>query len=383
MKKSRIRALLITAVCLVATALSVLTVQAREEWEKIGYAQVTTNTILHTKANTQTVASYKRVVPKGGLVHVISYSGNDWYKVQYGSRTGFIMGAFLTDEDDEDLSDDIVTKITAVNLTMRSSPMVLTTNQLGVIPAGRTVTILGERKDNWISVSYGGKEGYVKNGFFRTDFKSGKGYSWKYAAQALFIRSAPTVSEATYVATLKPGARVKVIGVSGNWYKVRYKSKIRYVKEGYFTTEILKNKYATEVISTAINFRKARAFDKSNIIRVLKAGTSVQVVKSLSKQWYKIMVGTKTGYIIGGYFLSDRESGENESSSTEKRITTAALRMRSGRGTDYDIITVIPKSTVVTLQAKFGDWYKVKYVTDEETYSGWVSGAYLDEVPST
>ena len=384
MKKNCLRALLFSAFLIAATFMSVFPAYAREQWEKAGYAQVTANTILHSKANTQTVASYKKVVLKYGLVRVISYAGNDWYKVQYGSRTGYIMGAFLTDEDDEDLDDDVVIKKMAVDTTFRSSPSVLTTNRIGIIPAGRSVTILGERPDNWVHVSFGDNEGYIKNGFFQTDHKSGKGYSWKYAAQNLFIRSSPSVTDTNYVATMKAGAKIKVVGVSGNWYKVRYKNKLRYVKEGYFTTEIVKNSYANEEISTRINFRKARNYNQSSVIRILNPGTSVQVIKAISKQWYKIRVGTKTGYIVAGYFVSDREAPDPDPDPdySNKRITTADLRMREGRGTSYPVITVIPQGTIVSLQMKYGDWYKVKYEAEEETYSGWVSGEYLDEIES-
>ena len=81
-----------------------LPVSARDEWEKIGYAQVTTPAALRTKYNNQTASTIVKIVPKGSVIHVTKYMGNNWYKASYGSKSGYISGLFLTGEDDDDLS---------------------------------------------------------------------------------------------------------------------------------------------------------------------------------------------------------------------------------------------------------------------------------------
>ena len=52
--------------------------------------------------------------------------------------------------------------------------------------------------------------------------------------------------------------------------------------------------------------------------------------------------------------------------------------MRSGNGTEYAVVTVIPKGEEVTLKIKKGDWYQVTYDSGSGSYTGWVSGNYLD-----
>ena len=355
-----------------------LPVSARDEWEKIGYAQVTTPAALRTKYNNQTASTIVKIVPKGSVIHVTKYMGNNWYKASYGSKSGYISGLFLTGEDDDDLSDNVVARELAIDTVFRTSAKTLTTNVINVIEGGEEVEVLGERSDNWLYVSYDGDEGYIRSGFFRGDPKTGSGYAWKYASQPLYIRSTPVgTSSSNVVATLKKGKKVKVIGVTeDNWYRVRYKNKTCYVKEGYFTNEA-KYEYVSETIANATYFRSSRSTEKDNVIRVLSPNTVVRVYKSMSKRWYKIKAGTRTGYILGGYFASDRDVSES-GGGTVKGITTAALRMRSGNGTEYAVVTVIPKGEEVTLKIKKGDWYQVTYDSGSGSYTGWVSGNYLD-----
>jgi mannosyl-glycoprotein endo-beta-N-acetylglucosaminidase len=63
--------------------------------------------------------------------------------------------------------------------------------------------------------------------------------------------------------------------------------------------------------------------------------------------------------------------------------TTNNVYMRSGAGTNYKVIIMIPKGKTVTATEKKGNWYKVsyQYVLKGKSYTktGWVSGSYLKE----
>jgi uncharacterized protein YgiM (DUF1202 family) len=99
------------------------------------------------------------------------------------------------------------------------------------------------------------------------------------------------------------------------------------------------------------------------------------VYAETSKNWYKIKSGGKTGYVIGGYFSSDR--AQSNPTEDEIRITTADLRMHTGQGVDYPVVTVIPNGSVVTLLSSKGNWSRVRYYDGSDSYNGWVSGTYL------
>ncbi len=380
MKKRNIRGLLLAVLCLMICLLAAVPAAADEEedWVEIGYAQVTTNTALRTKANTKTCDSLIKIVKKNAVVKVLKKSGV-WYQVTYGTKTGWILGIYLTNEDDDNTDDNVVVRRMAIDTVFRSSAKVTTENELDVIRAGEEVEILGERSDNWVQVIFEDEVGYIPNGYFTSDAKTGSGYAWKYAAQPMYIRSSTKVSNSNVVGTLKKGKKIKIIGVSGNWYKVKYKGATRYIKSGYFTNET-KTAYVSETIATKINFRKSRSTKEDNIIRVLSPGTVVRVYKATSKIWYKIKAGSTTGYILGGYFVSDMEESSGGGSSSVTRITTAALNMRSGKGTSSPKIITIPKGEIVTLKIKSGDWYKVTYMDEnDDKYEGWVYGDYLEE----
>lgn len=53
--------------------------------------------------------------------------------------------------------------------------------------------------------------------------------------------------------------------------------------------------------------------------------------------------------------------------------TTANLNLRSGAGTSYNVLSVLPKDTVVEVTETAGAWSKVKVVTNV----GWVNNTYL------
>lgn len=55
------------------------------------------------------------------------------------------------------------------------------------------------------------------------------------------------------------------------------------------------------------------------------------------------------------------------------------LRLRSGAGTSYRILTVIPDGTTITLKSKTGNWYKTSY----SGKAGYVSASYVKKLSSS
>lgn len=64
---------------------------------------------------------------------------------------------------------------------------------------------------------------------------------------------------------------------------------------------------------------------------------------------------------------------------SEIKITTANLNMRTGPGTGYAVITVIPKGSKVTVNGYTGDWAKVTY----SGKNGYAHSSYLKNESST
>ncbi|MCD8160734.1 MAG: SH3 domain-containing protein, partial [Clostridiales bacterium] len=89
---------------------------------------------------------------------------------------------------------------------------------------------------------------------------------------------------------------------------------------------------------------------------------------------------TWTGYVSASYLTTGSadsdDSGDAAASSTA--TTACSLNLRSGPGTDYDVVTVLPGGAEVTvLDTSNGTWYQVSYTASGCTWTGYVSAAYL------
>lgn len=78
-------------------------------------------------------------------------------------------------------------------------------------------------------------------------------------------------------------------------------------------------------------------------------------------------------------FSPPAEAKTTSESNTVTYQTIAILNMRSGAGTKYKVVKVLPKNAKVTYIKKSGSWYQVKYGSK----TGWVSKNYLKKVTPT
>ena len=120
-----------------------------------------------SKANDNNVIM---IIPKGAVVKIKSRENNNWYRVKYKKKKGYIKGGHFTDDQSRMGIGRVnpYNKVTRVSLNMRSTPNSANRSNIMVaIPAGRTVTVIGREADNWLQVRYDGMTGYVKNGYFR------------------------------------------------------------------------------------------------------------------------------------------------------------------------------------------------------------------------
>lgn len=179
-----------------------------------------------TKAslNMRTGASvkYKRIltIPKGKNVTYVGKRGS-WYKVKYGSKTGYVSSKYLT-------------KVSSVKKTSTASTSKKTTS--------------------------------VKK---TTDVKSS---SVKYVTTAdLNMRTGASVKYKRIV-TIPRGKTVEYVGKSGTWYKVKYGSKVGYVSSKYLKTSgsTTTKKVASKVVNYPAPSTNTPGFYKGGILVVNK-----------------------------------------------------------------------------------------------------------------
>ena len=190
------------------------------------------------------------------------------------------------------------------------------------------------------------------------------------------------------------------------WYKIKFDGKAGWVRSDCIS---VKKPKQTETETTYSNKKGTITSDSGVNVRS-GAGTSYDIVMSLAKStvvdvksskkasdgytWYKISFEGKTGWVRGDLMSINKDSsssGSSGSSETKKKTetktytdtvgtvkVTGGANMRSGAGTNYDIVEALAEGTEVTVlkSKKATDgytWYKVKY----NGKKGWIRGTLL------
>ena len=218
--------------------------------------QTKDNLNMRTGASTK----YKRIttIPKGKKVTYLGKSGS-WYKVQYGSKKGYVSSSYLKGVSASKPAPKAkpapkpAPKAPAVstggsyktkdNLNMRTGASTKY-KRITTIPKGKTVSYVG-KKGSWYKVKFGSKTGYVSSAYL-TKVSTAKPApkpapkkevvtSTSYKTKSdLNMRTGASVNNKK-VTVIPKGKSVKYISKKGSWYKVQYGSKSGYVSSKYLT----------------------------------------------------------------------------------------------------------------------------------------------------
>ena len=195
-----------------------------------------------------------------------------------------------------------------------------------------------------------------------------------YVTEGLNLRSA--ASSSSSVLAVMPAGSTPVwfpeYGISSTGYaRVRYGS-----ITGYAFADYMLLYPAFGYTTTAVNLRSG-AGTNFGILLVIPSGGSVTVLSGpTSNGWFNVQYGTVAGYIIGTY-LSFQDNNVSFYPG-ETPVTTTSLRLRTGAGTGYGTIAILPTGTTVTIIsgpifANTYGWYRVS----SPYGTGWVAGDYL------
>jgi mannosyl-glycoprotein endo-beta-N-acetylglucosaminidase len=128
--------------------------------------------------------------------------------------------------------------------------------------------------------------------------------------------------------------------------------------------------------TAALNLRSGAGTNFS-VVTVMPAGATVTVILGpVSNGWYQVEYGLQSGYALGTYLAFQDNNVSFVPGETPR--TTTALRLRTGAGTGYATIAVLPTNTQVTIIsgpifANTYGWYRVSSAYG----TGWVAGDYL------
>ncbi len=128
------------------------------------------------------------------------------------------------------------------------------------------------------------------------------------------------------------------------------------------------------VVNTRLlNLRSAPSVS-ADIVGKLREGTIVEIVRQIDEDWVEIRTVGGEGYVALDFLtLQDTDPETPEDSGVERvEVTTSSLRVRSGPGSQYNIIGKVEQGTVLELLATQGDWMKVRFGGQE----GYIASQY-------
>ena len=167
-------------------------------------------------------------IDAGESMTVLSEKGN-WYKVQSGKKTGYVNKLYV--------SEKRIAFSNTENLNLRKKPST-DSKVIDQFYQGDSMIVL-EKKGNWYKVQYGEKTGYVKKKYI--DFQC----NVYIDGDKVNIRKNAN-TESSVIKRLNTGDVVTLLEQKGNWYKVRYKKKVGYVRDIYLSfTEPVKETVTT------------------------------------------------------------------------------------------------------------------------------------------
>ena len=290
--------------------------------------------VLNVRSGPGTSNSVIGSLKRGNSVAVKAKS-NGWYKVSYGSGTGWVCGDYLS--------------------VGQSSP--------AKAPA--------QSKPSSPSTS-GGSAGRVSG-------TGGAGVNVRSGAGTRYGR----------IGGLAEGASVTIVGQSGGWYQIKYGSGTGWVCGDYVKKTSggsSSGGTSTGKVSgtggAGLNVRSGAGTGYGRI-GGLGEGASVTIVGQ-SNGWYQIKYGSGTGWVSsqfvkkgsGGSSGGSSSGGSSSGGSTAGYVSGtggAGVNVRSGAGTGYGRIGGLAEGASVTIVGQSNGWYKIKYGSG----TGWVSSQFV------
>ena len=284
------------------------------------------------------------------------------------------------------------------------------------LSGGTKVTVLGE-SGNWYHVNYNGTLGYLSREYVRVTEETptaapttaptaqptpaptqapetGRLGVVTISGSRLNLREkASTLSK--ILTRLSGGARVTVLGESGNWYHVNYNGTLGYLSKAYVrvtgdvsptaaptaspTQPPETGREATIQIENggALHLRKGPGTDTESLGYVQNGDKAT--ILGESGEWYHVRVDGKEGYLKKTYLDGGAQAPEATPAPTaaptqapEREATIhiendGTLHLRKGPSTDTESLGYVQNGDKAAILGESGEWYRVR-VDGKEGY---------------
>ncbi len=279
--------------------------------------------------------------------------------------------------------------VTASALNLRSEPST-SSSILTTLPRGAVVLITGDT-DGWYKIWYRGESGYVSKSYISfalqadSDFGTGT-----VTGSGVNVRSGPSTAYSA-VGTASEGDTMSVTGVSGGWFKVRYKDADAYLYSDYMSVSWLTGgSTAPEAPSPSPsgtagvitgNYVRMRSGPGTgySVLGTYNSGTKMTITGS-SGDWYAVSCNGLQGYVYKQYLSQSGVTADVEEMDDVSAVTTTGVNLREGPSTAYASKRLLAAGSYVTITGKSGQWYRVDYggITGY-IYQDYLSTSYSDD----
>lgn len=175
------------------------------------------------------------------------------------------------------------------------------------------------------------------------------------AASAVNLRSGPGTNFSV-LAVIPAGAEVLAANTGGSngFIPVTYNGKSGFASSQYLRGTDMPQIIGTKVTTTAVNMRTGPGTNHG-VIRVLPAGTTVDIFNMAAGGYRMIGYAAQQGWVLDGALGQGGEQGGTA-------VTTSSLNLRAKPNSTGRVITVMPAGSTVTLLGSGANGYaKVSY----------------------
>ena len=356
-------------------------------------------------------------VPLGDTVSVLDTANAGWYRVQYGSYTGYMSADYLQTQsaatptpappNTAETADPIGTARTTAVLNIRTGPST-GYRSLGLLDNGETVTVLENCGNGWYAVRTSSNTfGYCSGDYLRVTLGTSPAPQpeptpqpsepdtathWNGRTTAFVnLRSGPSTGYRIYL-TVPLGDAITILDRSNaGWYRVQYGSYTGYMSSDYIdvlgaveetpTTPSSEPDADTRWNGRTTAFVNLRSGPSTGyrIYLTVPLGDAITILDRSNSGWYRVQYGSYTGYMSSDYIdvlgaVQETPPAEEDTATRWNGRTTAFVNLRSGPSTGYRIYLTVPLGDAITiLDRSNSGWYRVQY----GSYTGYMSSDYI------
>lgn len=258
-------------------------------------------------------------------------------------------------------------------------------------------------KDGWYNITFSGnKEGYVSKKYISLESDSTTENPEKPPVSVnkqgivkvnstLNMRSGPG-SNYNVIGTLRNNDKVEIIKEVNGWYEIKFNGKSGYVSSQYVSMveegsneekpvepPVSVNKQGIVKVNSTLNMRSGPG-SNYDVIGTLRNNDKVEILKEVDG-WYAIKFNGKTGYASKSYITIVNEGSNNGIINENKEGTvygvSTNLNVRTGPGTNYQVLGYLLSGDKVKILGEENDWYKVQFTTSSGSKIGYASKKYI------